>query len=293
MVMIKLAPPVVRPLAILAIAALAWASPGLAQDSNLRGDVRNDFVSAWFERVTRVQSEQPAWMTPVFTTTPRLDEELHYDLSYQSSASGHLLNYGNGRGLELIPYDNIQLNVGIPAYETHTIMPHRGGWSDESFLVKYRLMSANEQNGNYVVSAFMGLSVPSGSSAYTSHHFVYTPTIAGGKGWGDFDIQSTLGLAVPDDFGIRKGPGTPVLFNTSLQYKIGEVAWPDVEFNYTYWPNGVHEGKEQLFISPGVIFGRFHIWGRLRAVVGAGYQVAVTSHPLFHNNFNVTLRLPF
>ena len=67
-----------------------------------------------------------------------------------------------------------------------------------------------------------------------------------------------------------------MLFNTSLPYKIGKVFWPDVEFNHTYWPNGVHEGKEQLFISPRVILGRFPIWWRLRMVIGAGYQVAPT-----------------
>ena len=58
---------------------------------------------------------------------------------------------------------------------------------------KYRLMSANEENGNYILTAFMGLSVPTGSEAFTENHYIVTPTIAFGKGWGDFDFQSTLG----------------------------------------------------------------------------------------------------
>jgi hypothetical protein len=105
--------------------------------------------------------------------------------------------------------------------------------------------------------------VPTGSKSYSSHHFVYTPTIAGGKGWGDFDIQSTLGVGLADSLGEKSGPGTPLIFNTSFQYKVARVVWPDVEFNYTYWPNGVHEDEQQLFVSPGLIFGRFPIWKRL------------------------------
>jgi hypothetical protein len=144
-----------------------------------------------------------------------------------------------------------------------------------------------------VLTAFMGLSVPTGSKNLSSHQFVYPPPIAGGKGWGDFDIQSTLGVALPEGLGKESGPGTPLIFNTSFQYRIGRVVWPDVEFNYTYWPNGIHDGKQQLFVSPGIIFGRFPIWKRLRAVVGVGYQVAVTSAPLYRNNFDVTVRFPF
>jgi hypothetical protein len=232
-------------------------------------------------------------MTPVFTTTPRLDEELHYDQSFQNNNAGQLVNYGGGRGLELIPYYNLQLNIAVPSYEVQNGSPHKRGWSDESFLLKYRLLAANERDGNYVLTAFMGLAVPTGSSTFSSHHYVYTPTIAGGKGWGAFDFQSTLGIAVPDDLGQSKGPGEPVLFNSSLQYRLVDVLWPEVEFNSTYWPDGTHEGKEQIFVSPGLIFGRFPIWRRLRMVVGAGYQIAVTSHPLYRNNVDLTVRFPF
>ena len=264
-----------------------------AQSDRGEPSERGDFFSTWFERVSRIQAQQPAWMTPVFTTTPRLDEELHYDQSFQSIPGGRQINFGNTKGLELIPYYNFQLNIGIPSYITTTTTPRKSGWSDETFLLKYRFLAGNETNGNYVLTAFMGLSVPSGSANYSSHHYIYTPTIAGGKGWGDFDIQSTLGVALPDSLGKESGPGTPLIFNTSLQYKIAKVVWPDVEFNYTYWPNGVHENKQQLFVSPGLIFGRFPIWKRLRVVAGIGYQVAVTSRPLYHNNFDITVRFPF
>jgi hypothetical protein len=88
-----------------------------------------------------------------------------------------------------------------------------------------------------------------------------------------------------------KGPGCPIALNTAFQYKLG-VVWPEVEANYTYYPDGEHEGKEQLFITPGLIFGKFPIWKRLGMSVGLGYQFAVTSKPLYGNNFLCDSAIP-
>lgn len=252
-----------------------------------------DYLGNWFDRVSRIQAEQPHWVTPLATVTPRLEEELRYDQSWQSVAGGHELdNYGGNKGVELIPLDPVEVIIGVPAYETENTTPHKNGWADETFLLKYRILSANEENGNYILTGFMGLSVPSGSEVYTSTHYLYTPTIAFGKGWGDFDFQSTLGITVPSDGGVRKGPGMPVAWNTTLQYKIAKF-WPEVEANYTYWPDGVHEGLNQLFITPGLVIGRIPIYDRVGLTLGAGVQVAVTDHPLVHRNIIFSARLPF
>jgi hypothetical protein len=86
----------------------------------------------------------------------------------------------------------------------------------------------------------------------------------------------------------------PVTWNTTFQYFIPRFfAWPEVEVNYTWWPNGEREGKNQVFITPGIIFGRFKLWERLKLVVGAGYQVAVTSDPTYNNGVVMTIRTPF
>ena len=62
------------------------------------------FPATWFDMASRTQAEQPHWMTPLFTVTPRLEQELRYDQSFQSMQHGELLtNYGSGKGLELIP----------------------------------------------------------------------------------------------------------------------------------------------------------------------------------------------
>jgi hypothetical protein len=96
----------------------------------------------------------------------------------------------------------------IPTYDTEVILAappvisasgprgtqtSSGDWP--AFLLKYRFASANEQNGNYIVTGFFQMSVPSGYGAGISNNvLVAQPTLAFGKGWGDFDIQSTLSV---------------------------------------------------------------------------------------------------
>jgi hypothetical protein len=253
-----------------------------------------DYFKNWFERASQTQAEQPHWVTPLATVTPRLEQELRYDQFWQALPGGHtLVNYGGGKGLELIPAEPIELIIGVPAWETENTSPRKDGWADETFLIKYRILSANEDNGNYILTAFMGLSIPTGSANYTSHHYVYTPTIAFGKGWGRFDFQSTLAVTVPDNGGERSGSGTPVLFNTAFQYHVDKFFWPELEANYTYWPNGKHEGLNQLFLTPGLILGRFPIYHRVGLSLGVGCQIAVTDSALMHRNIIFSARVPF
>jgi hypothetical protein len=79
---------------------------------------------------------------------------------------------------------NTELIVGVPAYQTRNTPKGKvDGWADESLLLKYRFVSANEESGNYIVTGFMGVSLPTGGDAFTNHTAIFTPTIAAGKGW--------------------------------------------------------------------------------------------------------------
>ena len=207
--------------------------------------------------------------------------------------SDTLKSFGGGKGLELIPAEHIELIFGVPAWQSEDTSPRKQGWADESFLLKYRLLSANEEEGGYILTVFLGLSVPTGSAGFTTHHYAVTPTIAFGKGWGDFDFQTTFGVSVPDDGSAPAGAGTPLLLNTAFQYRVMKNLWPEVEVNYTHWPNGKHDGLDQAFITPGLVIGKIPIAGRVGLTVGAGYQVAVTDHPLYRHNFISTMRIPF
>ena len=113
------------------------------------------FFNDWFARVTKIQSEQPHWITPMTTVTPRLEEELRYDQSWETTSSGsHNTSFGGGKGLELIPCENVEVILGIPAWTSHSNPKDKDGFGDESFLMKYRIASANEENGNYIVTAY-------------------------------------------------------------------------------------------------------------------------------------------
>src|ERR1035441_3600936 len=46
------------------------------------------FLDDYFARVARNQAEQPHWVTPVATVTPRLEQEFRYDIFWQGHADG-------------------------------------------------------------------------------------------------------------------------------------------------------------------------------------------------------------
>jgi hypothetical protein len=299
----------------IAVAALAslvmFPTPGRAQspppasNPSLLSPVVEYFAD-WFPRVTRIQSEQPHWVTPLVTVTPRLEEEYRYDQLWQAQPHGKALdNFGANKGLELIPFQNTEIILGTPGWIAHNgALPHKpkkgkkpgpkpasDGWADETFLIKYRILSGNAENGDYILTAFMGFSVPTGDDGNSNGHTIYTPTIAFGKGFGNFDFQSTLGVEIPNG-GVDR-LSMPLRWNTAFQYHIFKYFWPELEFNYSWFTLGEKTGKNQLFLTPGLLIGRFPIHGRIGATFGAGYQVAVTHFPAYNNAVIATGRIPF
>jgi hypothetical protein len=165
------------------------------------------------------------------------------------------------------------------------------GWGDVSFLLKYRFLARNEQHGGAILTGFLGGSVPTGTYKNGSISAVVTPTLAGGKGWGKFDVQSTLGGTFPVN-SVNK-LGRTVVSNTALQFHALKQLWPEAEINSTFWEGGTNDGKKQTFATPGVIFGRFPIHKRVAVVAGAGFQIATAHYNQFNHAFIGTLRMPF
>jgi hypothetical protein len=281
---------------ILALGLLALAGAAQAQTPpqsvSSPSSVVLDYFKNWFERVEKTQAEQPHWITPLVTVTPRLEQEFRYDQIYQNRPHGQTLDsFGGGKGLELIPAEQIEVILGIPAWQVRNHPSGTDGFADLNLLLKYRLLSANEEQGNYILTLFAGFTLPTGSQHNTYDHAIFTPTVAFGKGWGDFDVQATFGASVPDN-AVGK-LGTPLLANAALQYHVAQIFWPEVEVNYTYWPNGERQGIHQVFITSGLVIGRIPLWKRLAATVGAGFQVAVTKGPVYHNASILSVRFPF
>jgi hypothetical protein len=290
--------------AVVITAILISVMPSYAQSSSTASNSASplsaveEYFADWFPRVTRIQSEQPHWVTPLVTVTPRLEEEFRYDQYWEGNQKGVATDvFGAGKGLELIPFQNTEIILGVPAWNAYNGAIKHGkdvktdGWADETFLVKYRILSANEENGNYILTAFMGFSAPTGDDGNSNRHGVFTPTIAGGKGFGAFDIQSTAGISLPDG-GLQR-LGMPVAWNTTLQYRIFKYFWPEFEVNYTWWPNGEREGETQVYLTPGLLIGRIPIHDRVGLTIGAGYQVAVTEAPAYNHNVILSARVPF
>jgi hypothetical protein len=250
------------------------------------------FIDDYFARVARNQADQPHWISPVATVTPRLEQEIRYDIFWQEHADGTTTeNYGGGKGLELIPAKNVEVIVNIPPYIVHNNPKQINGWGDESFLVKYRFLSKNEESGNYILTAFLGWSIPTGTYKNGSPHASLTPTLAFGKGWGNFDIQTTAGIALPVADSVKLGQ--PVTWNLTGQYRVLKRIWPEVEMNYTYFHNGPDDGRTQVFLTPGLVVGKFPIWRRLGFTIGGGVQIATSHFCAYNHGWILTTRLPF
>jgi hypothetical protein len=275
-----------RGAALLALACVA--TPCLAQDSTSSGN----FFSQWEQRATAIQSQQPHWVTPNFTTTPRLEQEFRTDIVWRTAPNhDETTIYDNGKGLELIPFSPIELIVGTPAYTVHRNPKAPDGWGDWPLLLKYRILSNNEQHGNDILTAFLGASVPTGGRANGQRWAVFTPTLAGGKGWGDFDIQATAAITLPG--GNSEAIGHPFVYNATFQYHATHFVWPEFELNGTTWRDGDNIGRNQLFMTPGIVFGRFPIHQRLGFTVGAGLQIAATTFHQYDHAWTLSLRMPF
>jgi hypothetical protein len=68
-----------------------------------------------FSMVSDTQAAQPHSVTPLATTTPRLEQEFRYDIQWQTHNSGVVTdNYGVTNGLEIIPAKNVEVIVAVP-----------------------------------------------------------------------------------------------------------------------------------------------------------------------------------
>jgi hypothetical protein len=253
---------------------------------------QDGYWSNWFDRVDHTQAEQPHWITPLATTTPRLEEEFRYDQLWQVNSAGVTTdNYDGGKGLELIPLEKVEVIFNMPPYLIHNSAKVEDGFGDVAFLVKYRLLSESEEHGNYILTAFLSWSLPTGQFKNGSLDAVITPTIAYGKGCHHFDAQGTFGIGLPTaDTNLL---GRNYLWNNTLQYHALRKLWPEVEFNSTFFQQGPHDGMKQNFVTPGLVIGRLHVAKRLGLTFGGGYQIATTHFHTTNHNAIFSVRLPF
>jgi hypothetical protein len=253
---------------------------------------QNGFISNWLDMVTQTQSEQPHWITPLATTTPRLEQEFRYDIQWQTHNNGVTTdNYGVSKGLEIIPQKNTEVILSVPPYIVNNPDSPNDGFGDWQFLVKYRIAAANEESGHYILTAFYQMSLPTGQYQQGAKSPIITPTIAYGKGFRNFDVQGTLGGSLPT--GNTQIIGRTILWNNTFQYRVLKKLWPETEVNFTHYYQGSHNGNTSVYLTPGLVLGRFPIHNRFSFTAGAGFEIAVTSfHPTNHIPI-LSIRFPF
>lgn len=265
---------------------------------------QTSLIERYQARVTATQNEQPHWITPLVTVTPRLEQEFRTDIVRQTNTKlFNIWNYDNGKGLELIPERHTELLINFPPFLAHQASGTNDGFGDISFMLKERLYARNEEHGNAILTVFFPASIPTGKNGNGSCCALITPTLALGKGWGRFDLSTTAGGTLPVTN--SSGLGHTVLWNTVAQYRLAHTGmarlfWPETELNANYFLGGANDGKEVVYVTPGLIVGRVPLThrstgkpGRLGLTFGAGEQIAVSSfHPTNHNLI-FTVRLPF
>jgi hypothetical protein len=165
-----------------------------------------------------------------------------------------------------------------------------------SFLLKYRFLTGDGEHGNFVVSACLLATIPTGSHKNGSTDASVAPTILAGKGFGRLDIQSTLAGTLPT--GDTNKLGRPVAWNTTAQYRLGRYFWPELESNATYYYGGPNAGKNQNFLTPGIVFGKFKLRpadakSRLGIGFGAGEQIATSKFHTYNHELVFTGRFVF
>jgi hypothetical protein len=260
------------------------------------------FYHQWSVRTSAIQSKQPAWAVPLVTTYTGLFQVLRTDFVRQITPTHtDTWNLDNSKALNFIPWNHTEFAIDLPPFIKHNLAPptsSKDGFGDFSFLAKYRFASGNATHGSYTLSAWALTTFPTGSYKNGSTNASIQPNLGGGKGFGNFDVQSTLGATLPTGTPATTASGRPILWNTAAQYRIGKLFWPEIESNSTFYKGGTNDGKMQEFITPGIIIGKCGLHpsdpkSRPGLAFGAGMQIATSHFHTYNHELVLTTRWIF
>jgi hypothetical protein len=252
---------------------------------------QDDWVSRWLRTVDKTRAEQPHYVAPLITTHVLLVQQFRFDSYFQQASGVWTQEYGAGKGLEIIPNTRMEVQVGIPPYFSHGASNVPDGFRDVSIFLKFRAFSAPEGKGDYFVGFFLGGDFPSATIPNGLGHTVWSPMIAAAKGWGFFDVQSTLSGNLPQSG--TNVLGRQILFNNAFQFKVANIFWPEVETNSTFFVDGPLSGNNETFLTPGLITGPFQIAQRLHFAAGFGVQIAASHFHQYDHRLIWSMRFPF
>lgn len=254
------------------------------------------FFTNWENRVRETSAKQPGWVVPVIAPSAGLVQLLRADIVRQYAPTGTLtMIYDNSKGINLIPFYKTELDINVPPYTQHNAPKAADGAGDFSAVLKYRLFAGNEAHGNYSISAQLLATEATGSYKNGTASTTFTPTIVGGKGFGNFDFQSSIGGLMPTHS--VNAIGRTVQWNNVAQYKLGHIFWPELETNSSYYFLGPHAGKNQTFLTPGLMVSKFKFRkdpkDRLALIMGGGMQISTSQFHAYNHELVFTSRISF
>jgi hypothetical protein len=272
-------------------AAIALAAAALSTSAQ---PAQQSFKERFFAHNAAMTALQPGWATPVVEAEPRLTQYYRFAFSNQYTASGtQTVNYGNSRGGGIVAFNRIELDFFPPGYVQHNTAAS-DGFGDAAALMKFRIVSANAEHGNYILTAMVNHTFASSphNGAPTDS---WNPTLAGGIGFlRHFIAESSLGGAMPT--GKIAQQGRSIAWNALVQDHIFPHTFLELENNATYFYAGSHDGNMQNFVTPAA----YYIYKRKNwkpthpfLVFAAGMQVATSRFHTYNHNTILEMRILF
>jgi hypothetical protein len=275
-------------LALLSTAAFAQTTSTQPTSTN--------FFSAWENRVRATLSRQPTFPIPVIAPSSQMVQLFRFDYLHEYAPARTTTDiYDNGKGLNLIPFANTEIDICLPTYIQHNTPKTLDGAGDFSTLIKFRPFASPDRHHDYSLGGQVQITVPTGSYKNGTLVSTVTPTLMGGKGFGPFAIQSTLGAILPKSD--VPTLGRTVLWNTTAQLRVARIFWPELEVNSNYYHEGPNNGKNQTFVSPGFMVSKINFrhtpGNRLALTFGSGFQIATSTFHAYNHAYVFTSRFAF
>jgi hypothetical protein len=233
---------------------------------------------------------------PLITSSSGIVQLARADFVRQYTSTHTLTwNYDNSKGFDFIPYYNTEVDINLPPYIQHNNPKVMDGAGDFSMVLKYRLFASSAEQHNFVASFQVAGVGATGSYKNGSARNSINPTLVAGKGFGKFDVQSSLGGTLPT--GSINTIGRTIVWNTVGQYLVGKMFWPELEVNSTFYNRGPNDGKNQTFVTPGLMVSKVKLRhdprDRLAVVFGAGMQIATSSYHAYNHGLVISSRITF
>jgi len=282
--------PRLRQLGIGVLRVSLWVMTiGLALESG--AFAQDNYFSRWLERTSMTRANQPDSLPPLVTATANLQEGVIYDISREIPKNGiPLVIAGSNRGIQFIPFGALQITFAATPYEFHNNTHVNNGFGDTQFSFKYRLASSDIEHKDFAISIATGVTVPTGSYPNGQQSGTLIPTVLGEKGWGPFNVQSTIGIQIPVSNTYLTGQ--LYISNTAFQCRLGKKLWPELEVNMMGYKGGPLNGKKQTFMTPGLFVGKFPLNRNLGLTFGVGMQIATSSYHAYNHSLIFSVRLP-